>query len=199
MSFFKKNRYKNLKREDVIDSICELEKQENDLEMSIVDISKNIDDLLQKGKNEKSKDLQILWAKKITALKEDKETAIKRCIYLLYNIKLAKRLKDAIDDNQFILNTGKVSIKNLLQDQKGLAKFLNKALNTKVKDEQILTSADEVFNEVQSGYIENESIYGIQKNDDALLAMFETAESLEDDQTSNEKNLENDTYQKDSY
>ena len=102
-------------------------------------------------------------------------------MYLLYNIKLAKRLKDAIDDNQFIANTGKISMRNLLADQKGLAKFLNKALNTKVKDEQILTSADEIFNEIQDSYEANDTIYGVQKNDDALLAMFETDKALDDD------------------
>ncbi|MBR5191792.1 MAG: hypothetical protein IKW33_00085 [Clostridia bacterium] len=176
-----KSKYQKLKREDVVDSICQLEKQEADIEQGIIEKTKQIEDLMRKGKAEKNRDMQLFLAKKITMLKEEKEADIKRGMYLLYNIKLAKRLKDAIDDNQFIANTGKISMRNLLADQKGLAKFLNKALNTKVKDEQILTSADEIFNEIQDSYEANDNIYGVQKNDDALLAMFETEKGLDED------------------
>ena len=176
-----KSKYQKLKREDVVDSICQLEKQESDIEQGIIEKTKQIEDLMRRGKAEKNRDMQLFLAKKITMLKEEKEADIKRGMYLLYNIKLAKRLKDAIDDNQFIANTGKISMRNLLADQKGLAKFLNKALNTKVKDEQILTSADEIFNEIQDSYEANDTIYGVQKNDDALLAMFETDKALDDD------------------
>ena len=77
------------------------------------------------------------------------------------------------------MRTGKVSLGNLLSDQKGLAQFLNKALNTKVRSEQVLTDADDTWNEVQSGYEENERIYGVNEDDDKLLAMFETGEQLD--------------------
>ncbi len=178
---FKKDKFKKLKREDVVDSIVELEKQEMALEEGIIAKAKQIEEMLAKGKTEKSRDIQLLLAKKITALREEKENDVKRCMYLMYNIKLAKRLKDAIDDNQFIVDTGKVSMRDLLSDQKGLAKFLNKALDTKVKDEEILTTADDIFSEVKDSYTENNSIYGVQSKDDELLAMFETASGIEDD------------------
>ena len=187
-----KSKYDKLKREDVVDSICQLEKQEADIEQGIIEKTKQIEELMRRGKAEKNRDMQLFLAKKITMLKEEKEADIKHGMYLLYNIKLAKRLKDAIDDNQFIANTGKVSMRNLLADQKGLAKFLNKALNTKVKDEQILTSADEIFTEVQDSYEENSTIYGVQKNDDALLAMFETDKALDDDLDMAEATTEDD-------
>ncbi len=178
---FKKDKFKKLKREDVVDSIVELEKQEMALEEGIIQKARQIEEMLAKGKTEKSRDIQLLLAKKITALREEKENDVKRCMYLMYNIKLAKRLKDAIDDNQFIVDTGKVSMRDLLSDQKGLAKFLNKALDTKVKDEEILTTADDIFSEVKDSYTENNSIYGVQTKDDELLAMFETANGIEDD------------------
>ena len=178
---FSRDKFKKLKREDVVDSICELEKQEMALEEGIIAKTRQIEEMLEKGKMEKSRDIQLLLAKKITALREEKENDVKRCMYLMYNIKLAKRLKDAIDDNEFIVNTGKVSMKDLLSDQKSLAKFLNKALDTKVKDEEILTTADDMFSEVRNSYTENQSIYGVQSNDDALLAMFETAGGIADD------------------
>ena len=43
----------------------------------------------------------------------------------------------------------------------------------------MLTEADDIWNEVQSGYEENERIYGVNEHDDELLAMFETGEQLD--------------------
>ncbi len=173
-----KSKYQKLKREDVVDAICNLEKQQQDIETGIVEKTKDIEDLLEKGKVEKNNELKKFYAKKIMNLKEECNEDVKRGMYLLYNIRLMKRLKSAIDDNSFFANTGKVSLGNLLGDQKGLAKFLNKALNTKVKSENVLTSADDIWNEIQSGYVENEQIYGVNEQDDQLLAIFENADEV---------------------
>lgn len=181
MWFFKRDKFKKLKREDVVSSICELETKEAKLEEELLEKEKKIEELLERGRKEKSKDMRLFLAKKVTMLREEKQREIKQCLYLMYNIKLAKRLKDAIDDNQFVVDTGKVALRDLLGDQKGLAKFLNKALRTKVADEEILTSADETFNEIEGSYVESEAIYGVQENDDAMLAMFETADGLADE------------------
>lgn len=173
---FKKDKFKTLKREEVVNAICELEQQESNIEKSIEDMTKQIADLMQKGKQEKTHDLRVFYAKKITHLQEEKAEAVNRGVYLLYNIRLLNKLKNAIDDNSFYTNTGKISLSSLLADQEGLAKFLNQALNTKVMAEDILTSADDTFNEVKGLYQENDRIYGASTNDDALLAMFEDAQ-----------------------
>lgn len=173
-----KSKYDKLKREEVVDAICTLEKQEADIESGIVDRAKKIEELLEKGKREKSREIRLFYAKKINDLKEENEADVKRGMYLLYNAKLLRKLKTAIDDNTFFANTGKVSLGNLLADQRGLAVFLNKALNTKVQGENVLTAADDTWMEVQSGYVENERIYGVAGHDDELLAMFETEEQL---------------------
>lgn len=177
-----KSKYDKLKREDVVSAIIDLEKQESDMEQSIIAKTQEIDELMKKGREEKNRELKLLWAKKINHLKEEKESDVKRSMYLLYNIRMMKKLKDSIDDNQFFVNTGNVSLGNLLRDQKGLAKFLNKALGTRVKAEDVLTSADETFAEIQGSYEENETIYGMNSNDDKLLAMFETEEQVEEEE-----------------
>ena len=97
-------------------------------------------------------------------------------MYLLYNSRLMNKLKNAIDDNSFYINAGKVSLNNLLSDQKNLAKFLNKALNTKVMSEDILTEADDTFNEIKGLYEENDKIYGVNSSDDDILALMETGD-----------------------
>ena len=174
-----KSKYEKLKREDVVEAICDLEKQENDLESAIVERARTIDELLEKGRKETNREPKLFYAKKITSLREENQTDVKRGMYLMYNMKLLRKLKSTIDDNEFFVRTGKVSLGNLLADQKGLAQFLNKALNTKVSSEQVLTEADDIWNEVQSGYEENERIYGVNEHDDELLAMFETGEQLD--------------------
>ena len=153
-----KSKYDKLKREDVVNAICNLEKQENDLEEAIEERARAIEELLQKGRRETNRELKLFYAKKITSMREENQTDVRRAMYLMYNTKLLKKLKNTIDDNEFFMRTGKVSLGNLLSDQKGLAQFLNKALNTKVRSEQVLTDADDTWNEVQSGYEENERI-----------------------------------------
>ena len=185
---FKRNKFKNLKREDLVNSICELERQERTAEAEVYQKIKEIDALVEKGKKEKSKDLQLFYAKKIAHLNEEKQTCMERGMYLLYNIRLMNKLKDAFDSNTFFKTQTKVPLSELLADQKKLAKFLNKALETRISAEDVLTSADELFTEVQSAYEVNEPIYGIGKNEDEILSMFEKeAQNEEEKELAQEK------------
>ena len=45
-----------------------------------------------------------------------------------------------------------------------------------------MTSADETFKAVEDAYEKNETIYGMNSQDDALLAMFETEEMVQEEQ-----------------
>lgn len=171
--FFKRNKFNKLKREEVINAICELEQEEQNLESQTLEFTKQIEDLLGKGRTEKNHDLKLLYAKKITYMRNMKGESLNRCMYLLYNINLLNRLKTAIDDNNFYIKTGKISLSNLLSNQKDLAVFLNKALNRKISAEDVLTNADNLFNEVQAACPVNDTIYGVNENEDDLLAVFE--------------------------
>lgn len=179
---FKRNKFKNIVREDLVNSICELERQERTAEAEITQKQKEIDALLEKGKKEKTDDLKLLYAKKINHLKEEKASIIERGMYLLYNIRLMNKLKDAYDSNAFFKTKTKVPLSELLADQKGLARFLNKALETRISAEDVLTSADDLFTEIQGAYDKNESIYGLKREDEELLSSFEKAGALEDEE-----------------
>ena len=65
-----KSKFDKLKREDVVEAICTLEKQEADIESGIVERAKQIETLMEKGKQEKSREIKLFYAKKITDLKE---------------------------------------------------------------------------------------------------------------------------------
>jgi predicted nucleic acid-binding Zn-ribbon protein len=175
-----KSKYDKLTREEVVDSICSLERELSDLETDIMSTQSKIDALMAKGKAEKSNDMRIFIAKKINSIKADRQANIQRATYLMYNIQLLNKLKRAIDDNGFFKNNSKLPLAKLLSDQKGLAVFLNKALNTRVEAENVLTSADEVFRSVEESYLGNDEIYGAKSQDAELLAMFETEDMLGD-------------------
>lgn len=177
-----KSKYDKLTREEVVEAICKLEQESQDIEEGLVAKQKQVDDLMAKGKAEKSKEVKLFYAKKINSLKAEREQSVQRAMYLMYNIQLLQKLKTAIDDNHFFKNTAKTSLGNLLADQKGLAKFLNKTLGTRVAAEDVLTSADETFRAVEDAYEKNETIYGMSSRDDELLAMFETEEMVEAEQ-----------------
>ncbi len=179
---FRRNKFKKINREDLVNSICELERQERTVEAEIFQMQKEIDMLMDKGKKEKTEDLKLFYAKKISHLKEQKESTMQRGMYLLYNIRLMNKLKDAYDSNTFFKTKTKVPLSELLADQKGLAKFLNRALETRIASEDVLTSADDLFNEIQGAYDKNESIYGMQKSEENILTAFEKEEGQKDEE-----------------
>lgn len=188
-----KSKYDKLTREDVVDAICKLEKESNSIEEEIMSFQQKVDELVSKGKKETSRDIRLFYAKKMNSFKAERAQNVQRAMYLMYNIQLLNKLKRAIDDNQFFAKTSKVSLGNLLGDQKGLAKFLNKALNIRISAEQVLTEADETFKNIEDAYEKNESIYGIQQSDDELLGMFETEAQVEDEQFFSESSTKENT------
>lgn len=177
---FKRNKFDKLKREDVVDSILALEKELGAIEDSIFTSKDKIDQMMARGKAEKDPDMRMFYAKKINTIKSERKTNIQRASYLTYNIQLLEKLKRAIDDNQFFANNSKMPLNQLLADQKQLAVFLNKALNTRVEAENVLTEADETFRTIEESYVENEEIYGVKQADNDLLAVFEADDMLSD-------------------
>ena len=135
--------------------------------------------------------MKHFYAKKINHLKEEKENTMQKGMYLLYNIRLMNKLKDAYDSNTFFKTQTKVPLSELLADQKGLAKFLNKALETRIAAEDVLTSADDLFVEIQGAYDKNESIYGMKKNDEDLLTTFEKEQQIADEEALYEEKVDN--------
>lgn len=173
-----KGKYDRIKREEVVDAIVKLQSEEAQVEERVRDARAQIEALMAQGREEKDMQMRLFLAKKINYLKEEQKQNMQRATYLLYNVQLLNRLKSAIDDKQFFSNSMGAPLNSLLADQRALAQFLNKALNTRVAAENVLTEADETFNDVLSAYEENEKIYGVNKSDDELLAVFETGDAL---------------------
>ena len=176
-----KSKFEKLTHEDIADGVVTLEKELAKVEDDLAIKDKEIDALMEKGKHEKSRETKMFLAKKINFLKEEKQREYQRAMFLMYNIKLMNKLKAAVDDKTFFENNSGMNLNALLADQKNLAKFLNKALNTKTKAENVLTEADDLFKDVEEMYEPDEKIYGVQEEDDDLLSIFETDSRMSDD------------------
>ena len=142
---FGRNKFKKLKREDVVNAIIDQTKQQEDLENGILQKSEEVERLLERGRKEKNRDVKLLCAKKVNTLQEEIKRDTKRAAFLLYNVKLLERLKAAVDDNRFIENTTKLPLNKLLCDQKALAQFLQNSVQNRTAAENALVGADEMF------------------------------------------------------
>ena len=181
---FGRNKFKKLKREDVVNAIIEQTKQQEDLENGILAKSAEVEKLMERGRKEKNRDIKLLCAKKINTLQEEIKRDTKRAAFLIYNVKLLEKLKAAIDDNQFIENTTKLPLNKLLSDQKALAAFLQSSVQNRTAAEDALTSADELFGAYEQAADNDQSpIYATSSSDDELLAMFEMQEQLDSEST----------------
>ncbi len=181
---FGRNKFKKLKREEVVDAIIQLSKQQEDLESGILAKSEESEKLLERGRKEKNRDIKLLCAKKYNSLQEEIKRDSKRAAFLIYNVKMLEKLKAAIDDNSFVRNTTKMPLNKLLGDQKALARFLEDAIRSKSEAEDMLVDADRLFDSYEQAAADDTSpIYSANKSDDELLAMFEMQEQLESEST----------------
>jgi hypothetical protein len=171
--FKKKNSFNKLTREQVVESIVELERQEQQLEAELDAKDAEIAALKEKGRTETNQQRRILYAKKIQYLTKESSAIVQRIMFNMYNTSLLERLKVAVDDKNFFMNSQNQSLNAMLGDQRALAEFLNGALQTRVKAEDMFTSADETFNMIQSEYTPKEEIYGLDETEDDILASFE--------------------------
>ncbi len=177
---FGRNKFKKLKREDVVEAIITLNKQQEDLESGILAKSDEVEKLMDRGRKEKNRDIKLLCAKKVSSLQDEIKRDSKRASFLLYNAKLLEKLKASIDDNQFVENTTKLPLNKLLSDQKALAQFLESAIQNKNAAENALVDADRMFETYeQAAESSGSPIYDANKSDDELLAMFEMQEQLD--------------------
>lgn len=177
---FGRNKFKKLKREDVVNAIIEQSKQQEDLESGVLAKSEEVEKLMERGRKEKNRDIKLLCAKKVNALQAEIKRDTRRAALLLYNVKLLEKLKAAIDDNRFIENTTKLPLNKLLGDRKALAQFLETSIQNRADAETMLTQADELFDSYeQAADATSSPIYSVNESDDELLAMFEMQEQLD--------------------
>jgi hypothetical protein len=184
-----------IKREEIVQAILDLESQVNSLENRIDQFEFQRIELIGKGKETTDRTKRLMLAKKISFMDEEKQETIKQVMMLMYNLNLSRKLKQAIESNDFTGKMDSSKINQMLGNQKKLASFLNKALKRRIKVEDMLTETDDLFKQVNNQYETNEKIYGINTSDDELLSIFEQndLQQLDDFKDINKKSLVDDT------
>ena len=175
------NRFNKIKRSDVVDAICDLEKQQKEILESINNHQKEVEDLMIKGRRERDRNMQLYMAKRITLLKKENANNTKRLQFVLSNISAMNQLKTALDDREFIKTNSKMPLNKMLNNPAELKSFLSKISNKKMAQEERLAENLSTFDEVEQEYIENETLYGSDTETDNILAMFEMGQQLDDE------------------
>lgn len=175
------NRFNKIKRSDVVDAICDLEKQQKEILESIGNHQKEISDLMIKGRRERDRNMQVYMAKRITLLKKENTYNTRRLQFVLSNISAMNQLKTALDDREFIKTNSKMPLNKMLNNPAELKAFLSKISNKKMAQEEKLAENLSTFEEVDQEYIENETLYGSDTETDNILAMFEMGQQLDDE------------------
>lgn len=180
MGLFNRNKYDKIKRTDVVDAITELEKAQQKELQDIEDRNKEIDKYMLQGRKSRDRNLQLALAKRINMLKAENTNSAKRIQYLNGNIQALNQLKTALDDKEFLVNNSKLPLNKLFSDTNSLKKFLTSVNAKKMKQETNLGNVLEVFEDNEQDRVEDERIYGVNQNDDNLLAMFEEQNEFDD-------------------
>lgn len=175
-----RNKFEKIKRSDVVESIIEIEKKQNDEIDAVNERNAQIAQLKKQGMKTHDRDMRLALAKKINRLLAENKQSAARVQYLNANISALTQLKNALDDRDFITNNTNMPLNALLNDTKMLRKFLASVNSKKMVGETGLVNALDVFEEAEEAYEGDERIYAASDDDDKLLAMFELDESNED-------------------
>lgn len=175
-----KNKFEKIKRADIVESIIEVERKQNEEIASVEERNAEVARLKQQGVRIKDRDMRLALAKKINRLLLENKQSVARVQYLNANLSALNQLKSALDDRDFISNNTNMPLNLLLNDTKMLQKFLASVNTKKMAGESGLVGALEVFDEATEAYQGDELIYSANENDEKLLAMFELDERNED-------------------
>lgn len=173
-----KNKFGKLKREDVVEAIGRQEDLLDAEQSKIESLTQKAEEFKALAKKEKTRDGKLYYAKRMASIQKQCNAERNRALFIQKNIDLLERLKSAIDDNAFFAGAAAGKFNKMLADQRGLREFLLKTLNTRESAEDVLSGADDVFNDVDGLYAPSESIYGKNQTDDELLALLETEDEI---------------------
>lgn len=175
------NKFRKIKREDVVEQIIAYSKEMEDLENSIMTNKDEINALYAKGRKEKDLQVREMLAQRISRKKKEQGVFLKRIKFLEYNINVLENLKQAIDDQQFSKEKKNNPINKLLRNSKDLNDFLLKSQSEKKELESTLINATETFDEYASFDDESTEIYGTKSETSDIMAQFEISDNFDDE------------------
>ncbi len=180
MGLFKRNPLKNVKREDVVDAIIELEKKKDELQDDVFIREKQVTDKLQRGKTSKSLSEKKMLANEILMLQRQVKAAQKRIGFLDKKIYVTEQVKLAIDDMEFANYNKKSTVGQMFKNNASLEKFLTNVVDAKTEADTELLEQIDMVDSIMNTYLEEDNLYGeSQEMNDILSMMEEDTETVE--------------------
>lgn len=173
MGLFKRHPFKNVKREEVVDAIIELEKKKDELSDDVFIREKQISDKMQRGKQSKSLSEKKLLANEIMMLQRQVKATQKRIIFVDKKIYVTGQVKLAIDDMDFANYNKKSSVGQMFKNNASLEKFLSNVVDAKTEADSELLEQIDMVDSIMDTYLEEDSLYGESEGVNNILSMME--------------------------
>jgi len=173
MGLFKRNPLKNVKREEVVDAIIELEKKKDELQDDIFIKEKQINQKLHRGKKSNSLSEKKLLANEVLMLQRQVKANQKRVGFIDQKIYVTEQIKLAIDDMEFAEYNSKSSLGKIFTNNKQLEKFITTVVDTKTFADHELLEQIELVDSIMGTYTEDDNLYGESKEVNDILSLME--------------------------
>ncbi len=194
MGLFKRNPLKNIKREEVVDAIVELEKKKDELQDDVFIKEKQITQKLHRGKKSNSLSEKKMLANEILMLQRQVKASQKRIHFIDKKVYVTEQVKLAIDDMEFANYNRKSTLSKMFKSNTQLEKFLTNVVDAKsMADNELLEQID-LVDGIMNTYMEEDNLYGDTQEVNNILSMMEDdveeEVSYEKEAPSQEFNLE---------
>ena len=173
MGLFKRDPLKNIKRDEVVDAIIDLEKKKDEMQDDIFIKEKQINQKLHRGKKSVSLSEKKLLANEILMLQRQVKASQKRVGFVDKKIYVTEQIKLAIDDMEFTNYNKKSTVDKLFANNKQLEKFLTTVVDEKTFADQELLEQIDLVDNIMGVYMEDENLYGESKEVNDILSMME--------------------------
>jgi hypothetical protein len=190
MGLFKRNPLKNIKREDVVESIINLEKQKDEFNDDIFIKEQQITQKLRRGQKSSSLSEKKLLAKEVLMLQRQVKSQQKRVSYIDKKIYVTENIKMAIDDKDFAETFNASPLGKLFRNNTQLEKFLTDVVDIKTQADQDLSEQVDLVDNIMGTYTEDESLYGESKEVNDILSMMEDDDYVVPDAPEREPKIE---------
>lgn len=179
MGLFRRNPLKKLKREEVVQSINELEIRRDELFDELEKKSLEIKELIKDGGRYGNVEKRIL-ANKVVVLRRNCSAIERRINFLERRIEVCNEIKNSIDDAHFSIYNKKSKLGKILKNDKVLQNYLETvSISVSLEEEQLAKSMDIISNTKEAS-VNEEKIYGHSNEVEDVLALMEHESTIND-------------------
>lgn len=173
MGLFKRNPLKNIKREDVVDAIIELEKKKDELQDDIFIKEKQVNQKLHRGKKSASLSEKKLLANEVLMLQRQIKSSQKRVGFIDKKMYVTEQIKLAIDDMEFAEYNNKSTVGKLFKNNTQLERFLTDVVDMKTMADSELLEQIDLVDSIMGTYESEDSLYGDSQEVNDILSLME--------------------------